>query len=83
MLGKPKYKLGEEVAFSIINRNGIGVTLIGTVHIVDWYGTFEDKTDVCYDILVEDNENGKKSKILYKHVNEKSVNYSITKYKNK
>lgn len=81
MLGNPKYAVGEEVTFSLINKNGIDVTLIGTVQIVDWYGTFEDNTDVCYDILVND-ENGKPS-ILYKHVNEKSVNYSISNYKNK
>lgn len=79
MLGNPKYAVGEEVTFNLINRNDVEVTLIGTVQIVDQYGTFEDNTDVCYDILVND-ENGKPD-CLYKHVNEKSVNYSITKYK--
>lgn len=83
MLGKPKYALGEEVAFNIINRNGVDCTYIGTVQIIDRYGTFEDNTDVCYDILVENGENGERGRILFKHVNEKSVNYSITKYKNK
>ena len=83
MIGEPKYALGEEVTFSLINRNGVDVTLIGTVQIVDRYGTFEDNTDVCYDILVESDENGKPNGILYKHVNEKSVKYSVTKYKNK
>lgn len=80
MLGKTKYALGEEVAFNIINRNGVDCTYIGTVQIIDAYGTFEDNTDVSYDILVE---NGERGGILFKHVNEKSVKYSITKYKNK
>lgn len=83
MLGKPKYALGEEVAFSLINRNGVDCTYIGTVAIIDLYGTFEDDTDVCYDILVDNDESGEQGGILFKHVNEKSVNYSITKYKNK
>lgn len=81
MLGNPKYALGEEVAFNLINRNGVDCTYIGTVAIIDRYGTFEDNTDVSYDILVKDADGG--NGILFKHVNEKSVNYSITKYKNK
>jgi hypothetical protein len=39
----------------------------GLIHIVDRYGTFEDNSDVSYDIYVG-NEN-----TLYKHINEKYV----------
>ena len=62
MVGKPKYKCGDIVQFKFYD--GIKE---GTVAIVDKYGTFEDNSDVSYDILVE-NEN-----TLYKHFTEKSI----------
>lgn len=62
MIGKPKFKVNDSVNFIIGNTKRIG-----TVFIVDKYGTFEDNSDVSYDIFVE-SEN-----MLYKHINEKYV----------
>lgn len=62
MLGKPKYKEGTTVKFIINNELKTGI-----VFVVDKYGTFDNSTDVSYDILVED-EN-----MLYKHIQEKYV----------
>lgn len=66
MIGHPKFKIDEKVKFDFD-----GQEKVGKVYIVDKFGTFEDNTDVSYDILVEE-EN-----MLYKHFNEKYV----TKYK--
>lgn len=69
MKGKPKYKIGDNVSFRFNNEK-----LSGTVFIVDAYGTFEDPTDVNYDIMVEDdNSDNIHNKCLYKHINEKLV----------
>lgn len=69
MKGKPKYKIGDNVSFTFNDEK-----LSGTVFIVDAYGTFEDPTDVSYDIMVEDdNTDNAYNKCLYKHINEKSV----------
>lgn len=62
MKGKPKFKEGDIVEFSFRGENRVGV-----VHIVDKWGTFDDPTDVSYDIFVE-SEN-----MLYKHFSEKFV----------
>ena len=61
MKGYPKFKVGDNVSFTINNetRNGI-------VFIVDAYGAF-CLDDASYDILVE-TEN-----CLYKHVEERMV----------
>ena len=64
MKGKPKYKLGDVVKFSL---NGIVKT--GEVYIVDAYGTFEDPSDASYDVLVENDE----ERCLYKHISERYV----------
>ena len=69
MKGKPKYKIGDNVSFIFNDEK-----LYGTVFIVDAYGTFEDPTDVSYDIMVEDdNTDNAYNKCPYKHINEKSV----------
>ena len=62
MIGKPKFKLNDTVAFTC---NGNGETKTGTVFTVDRFGTFFCKSDVCYDVMVE-SEN-----CLYKHIEEK------------
>ena len=62
MLGKPKHKVGDTVKFIFNNE-----LKTGSVFVVDKYGTFDNSTDVSYDILVED-EN-----VLYKHIQEKYV----------
>ena len=64
MIGKPKFKLNDTVAFTC---NGNGETKTGTVFTVDRFGTFFCKADVCYDVMVE-SEN-----CLYKHIEEKYV----------
>lgn len=62
MIGYPKYKVGDKVSF-IVNKE----VLHGDIYVVDRYGTFEDDTDVCYDIYVKDENT------IYKHINEKNV----------
>lgn len=69
MLGKPKYKLGQVVTFDVdmYNREADKIETMkkeGTIAIIDKYGTFQDDSDVSYDILVGD-EN-----CLYKHIRE-------------
>ena len=67
MLGKPKFEYGQKVRFTITDQNGNSIEKIGTIEIIDRYGTFFDTSDVSYDILVED-EN-----CLYKHITERIV----------
>lgn len=62
MKGNPKYQYGNLVKFELN-----GEIKEGTIYIIDKYGTFEDDSDVSYDILVG-NEN-----CLYKHINEKYI----------
>lgn len=62
MLGKPKFKLNEEVTFTLQDK-----TIEGVIYIIDAYGTFDDPSDVSYDVLSE-SEN-----ILYKHIPERLV----------
>ena len=66
MLGKPKYKLGDNVKFTVFN-DGQKLQKEGYIYIIDSRGTFFDKSDVNYDIMV-DEEN-----CLYKHINEQNV----------
>lgn len=61
MKGYPKFKVGDNVSFTINNETRNGIVLI-----VDAYGAF-CLDDVSYDILVE-TEN-----CLYKHVEERMV----------
>ena len=61
MLGKPKFKYGDLVSFDLIIE-GTKTTITGTIYIIDAYGTFEDSSDVSYDIMSEN--------CLYKHVRE-------------
>lgn len=72
MKGKPKYKVGTTVKFIVGDE-----LKTGEIFIVDKYGTFDNPTDVSYDIMVE-SEN-----MLYKHIQEKYVvqRYYIVKLK--
>lgn len=65
MKGSPKYKVGDEVVFRLE-----GEDIAGRVYIVDAYGTFEDDSDVSYDILEME---GEVRKCLYKHVREDMI----------
>ena len=63
MLGKPKFECGDKVRFKVNDT----IEKVGEIYIIDKWGTFFDKSDVCYDIMVEE-EN-----CLYKHFNEKDI----------
>lgn len=63
MVGKPKYKIGDNVSFTLENE-----IKQGEIYIVDKYGTFENDSDVSYDIFV------KSDNVLYKHVKETMLN---------
>ena len=60
--GFPKFNYNDEVKFNLD-----GEIKKGIVYVIDKYGTFEDDSDVSYDVLVA-NEN---ERCLYKHINEK------------
>ena len=62
MIGKPKFKLGDKVKFTLEDKEHYGF-----IYIVDKYGVFEDNTEVHYDVMVEE-EN-----CLYKHLREDIV----------
>ena len=67
MLGKPKFKFDERVKFTLNNE-----ILEGKIYIIDKYGTFENDSDVSYDIMV-DEWGEKKEKCLFKHISERLV----------
>lgn len=67
MKGKPKFKIGDNVQF-ILDNEGFH----GKIYIVDAYGTFDNPSDVSYDIMVED-WGPKKEECLFKHIPEKIV----------
>ena len=62
MLGKPKYNYGDVVKFKYDDDIKEGI-----IAIIDRYGTFENDSDVSYDII------NKEENILYKHFGEKYV----------
>ena len=62
MLGKPKYNYGDIVKFKFNDDVKEGI-----IAIIDRWGTFEDDSDVSYDIM------NKEENILYKHFGEKFV----------
>jgi len=65
MRGHPKFKYKEKVKFQWQED-----VKEGTVYIIDKYGTFDDPSDVSYDIMsiMDDGR-----ECLYKHVTEKLV----------
>lgn len=69
MKGKPKFKVDDRVFFTLKNEG----TFYGSIYIVDSYGTFEDPSDVSYDIMV-DEYGPKKEQCLFKHITESLVN---------
>lgn len=67
MKGNPKYKINDLVEF-----NFDGTKLQGNIYIIDKYGTFDNPTDVSYDIMVKScpkHPNG----CLYKHITETEI----------
>ena len=65
MKGQPKFKYGDKVTFTW----GKDEEKEGTIYIIDKYGTWDDPSDVSYDIMSEDNGR----KCLFKHITEKYV----------
>ena len=72
MKGKPKFKIGDEVKFTL---EGEG-TFHGKVYIVDAYGTWDDPSDASYDIMVKE-YGPKKEECLFKHITESLVSYDV------
>ena len=79
MKGKPKYKIGDKV---IISLSGFFNTLnngehVGEVYIVDPYGTFDDPSDVSYDVMIHEYRHpscpDEISDCLCKHITEKDI----------
>ena len=65
MRGKPKFKYNEKVTFKFLDK-----IKEGTIYIIDEYGTWDDPSDVSYDIMSTTDDGGK---CLYKHITEKLV----------
>lgn len=62
MVGKPKFKRGDKVTFTLENAK-----YEGEIRVVDKWGTFFDDSDVYYDILATDD-------VIYKHIHEQLIN---------
>ena len=62
MIGKPKYAYQESVKFVIEDE-----IKVGTVEIIDAYGTFFQSEEPSYDVLV------KEENCLYKHIRESNI----------
>lgn len=72
MIGNPKFKVGDVVKFTIRLEDKTPIECVGTVEIVDRYGTFEQNKYVSYDIMVDDWHNTGE-KMLVKHVTEQGI----------
>lgn len=66
MLGKTKYKRNDKVSFEIN-----GIVKQGYVYVVDAYGTFFQKDEPSYDVMVEEDN------CLYKHIPESQVQDNV------
>lgn len=69
-LGKPKYKVGEEVCF--VWGKDKKQEAKGRICIIDAYGTWEQQKEVSYDILGSKSEEPDK-KTLFKHIKESEI----------
>ena len=65
MIGFPKFNIGDKVHFEFTINNE-KYSEDGEIVIVDKYGTWDDDSDVSYDIKLEDGS-------WLKHINEKFV----------
>ena len=65
MIGFPKFNIGDKVHFEF-NVNDEKYSEDGEIVVVDKYGTWDDDSDVSYDIKLEDGS-------WWKHINEKFV----------
>lgn len=69
-LGKPKYKIGEEVCF-VCGKEG-NQEAKGRICIIDAYGTWEQQEEVSYDILGSRSEEPDR-RVLFKHIRESKI----------
>ena len=69
-LGKPKYKVGEEVYF--VWGKDKKQEAKGRICIIDAYGTWEQQKEVSYDILGSKSEEPDK-RTLFKHIKESEI----------
>lgn len=77
VLGSPKFKYGDVVGFYLRPyKETKEKFFIGTVYIVDSYGTFEQSFEPSYDIMVE-NYNGMNERCLIKHIRESHLYYDL------
>ena len=65
MKGFPKFKIGDKVHFEFTIKDK-KYSEDGEIVVVDSYGTWDDDSDVSYDIRLEDGS-------WWKHINEKFV----------
>lgn len=65
MKGKSKFKYEDKVRFKFGDK-----IKEGTIYIIDEYGTWDDPSDVSYDIM-STTDDGRKC--LFKHITEKLV----------
>jgi len=70
MKGNPKYKLGDRVKWKYPSEDFI---YEGEIYIIDKYGTFENPTDVSYDIMADNDTHFKENMCLHKHVTESLI----------
>lgn len=68
MRGKPLFKRGDRVQFKLEGR-----IYHGNIYIVDEYGTWDDPSDVSYDVMVDDWGDNYDGECLVKHITEKMV----------
>ena len=61
-LGRPKYKKGDIVSYKFINEIKTGV-----ITVVDAYGTFSQREEPSYDIMIQE------PKLLHKHIMESLI----------
>lgn len=78
MKGKPRYKHGDKVIIEFPKSDTLNAgEHLGTIEIIDEYGTFENPSDVSYDILINDYRHpsnpDKVTQCLCKHWTEKTV----------
>ena len=70
-MNNPKFNYGDKVRFNLTLQTGT-VECIGTIEIIDRYGTFEQNEEPSYDIMVNNFLSGNKP-CLVKHIRESSI----------
>lgn len=69
-IGKPRFDVGDKIGFYLKpHRMDKEIFFVGSVYIVDAYGTFEQDDEPSYDIMVED-WMGTGKRMLVKHERE-------------